>query len=201
MTSQQDLRSRRRDGEPGGAGEREVKKCIVGSVVFPPASISHRPLRGLGTFRFQDQSPVRPEAEVAVGSTALSARERCGRYGMTSHFIYFLEKKKRGAKSITCLLAEDGTPLTDPEKMQERTRAFYLFSPDPPDANACRLLRDDLPMVRTGNQDWLKLPLTLAKFQEAVYQMPTNKSPDINGLTVDCYQMFCEVINLDLVIN
>lgn len=55
-------------------------------------------------------------------------------------------------------------------------------------------------MVRTGNQDWLKLPLTLAKFQEALHEMPTNKSPDINGLTVDCYQMFCEVINLDLVI-
>lgn len=83
MTSQQDLQSRRRDGEPGGAGEREVKKCIVGSVVFSPGLRLPSAIAGLGTFRFQDQGPVRPEAEVAVGSSALSARERCGRYGMT----------------------------------------------------------------------------------------------------------------------
>ncbi|CAM2105792.1 unnamed protein product [Caretta caretta] len=32
-----------------------------------------------------------------------------------SHFFYALEKKRGAKKHVTCLLAEDGTPLTDPE--------------------------------------------------------------------------------------
>ncbi|KAG6937910.1 hypothetical protein G0U57_007758, partial [Chelydra serpentina] len=70
-----------------------------------------------------------------------------------SCFFYALEKKRGAKKHVTCLLAEDGTPLTDPAEMCGRARAFYasLFSPDPTNPNACRVLWDKLPTVSMGD--------------------------------------------------
>ncbi|CAM2112966.1 unnamed protein product [Caretta caretta] len=69
-----------------------------------------------------------------------------------SRFFYALEKKRGAKKHVTCLLTEDGTPLTDPTEMCGRARAFYagLSSPDPTDPNACRVLWDEFPMVSAG---------------------------------------------------
>ncbi|CAM5134109.1 unnamed protein product [Eretmochelys imbricata] len=118
-----------------------------------------------------------------------------------SRFFYALEKKRGAKKHITCLLAEDGTPLTDPVEMCGRARAFYagLFSPGPTDPNACRVLWDGLPTVSAGDRDRLELPLTLAELSEALRCMPTDKSPGMDGLTVEFYRAFWDVLGPDLV--
>ncbi|CAM2111235.1 unnamed protein product [Caretta caretta] len=118
-----------------------------------------------------------------------------------SHFFYALEKMRGGKKHITYLLAEDGTPLTELVEMCGRARAFYasLFSPDPTDPGACRVLWEELPMVSASDQDRLELPLTLAEFSEALRHMPTNKSPGMDGLTVEFYRVFWDVLGPDLV--
>ncbi|CAM5111522.1 unnamed protein product [Natator depressus] len=111
-------------------------------------------------------------------------------------------RKQGGAKKhVTCLLAEEGTPLTDPVEMCGRARAFYasLFSPDPTDPSACRVLWEELPMVSTSDRNRLELPLTLAEFLEALRRMPTNKSPGMDGLTVEFYRVFWDVLGPDLV--
>ncbi|CAM2112531.1 unnamed protein product [Caretta caretta] len=58
----------------------------------------------------------------------------------SSLFFYALQKRKGAKKHVTCLLVEDGTPLTDPEEMRGRARAFYanLF---PPGSNRSRAPR------------------------------------------------------------
>ncbi|CAM2118782.1 unnamed protein product [Caretta caretta] len=112
-------------------------------------------------------------------------------------------RKGGGAKKhVTCLLAEDCTPLTDPAEMCRRARAFYasLFSPDLIDPNTCRVLWDKLPVISVGDQDQLELPLTLAEFLEALRCMPTNKSLGMDGLTVEFYHVFWDVLGPDLVI-
>ncbi|CAM2108981.1 unnamed protein product [Caretta caretta] len=107
-----------------------------------------------------------------------------------------------GKKHITCLLAEDGTPPHgsggDGWEGQGLLRKPF-FPPESTNANACRVLWDKLPMVSTGNRDQLELPLTLAKFSEALCRMPTNKSPGMDGLTVEFYRVFWDVLGLDLV--
>ncbi|CAM2112891.1 unnamed protein product [Caretta caretta] len=117
-----------------------------------------------------------------------------------SHFFYALEKKRGAKKHVTCLLAEDGNPLTDPAEMCGRARAFYagLFYPDLTDPNACRVLWDELPMVSAGDRDRLELPLTLAEFSKALCRMSTNKSPSMDGLTVEFYRVFWDVLGPDL---
>ncbi|CAM2117343.1 unnamed protein product [Caretta caretta] len=118
-----------------------------------------------------------------------------------SCFFYSLEKRRGAKKHGTCLLAEDGTLPMAPVEMCGRARAFYasLFSPDPTDPNACRVLWEELPMVSTGDRDRLELPLTLAEFLEALCRMPTNKSPGMDGLTMEFYRAFWDVLGPDLV--
>ncbi|CAM4490618.1 unnamed protein product [Caretta caretta] len=118
-----------------------------------------------------------------------------------SHFFCALEKTRGAKKHITCLLAEDGTPLTEPAEMCRRARAFYasLFSPDPIDPGACRVLWEELPTVSTSDRDRLELPFTLAEFSEALCHMPTNKSPGMDGLTLEFYLVFWDVLGPDLV--
>ncbi|CAM2097568.1 unnamed protein product [Caretta caretta] len=96
-----------------------------------------------------------------------------------SRFFYALEKMRGAKKHVTCLLAEDGTPLTEPVEI---------------------VLWEELPMVSTSDRDRLELPLTLAKFSEALRRMPTNKSPGMDGLTVEFYRVFWDVLGPDLVI-
>ncbi|CAM4527691.1 unnamed protein product [Caretta caretta] len=91
-----------------------------------------------------------------------------------SRFFYALEKMRGAKKHVTCLLAEDGAPLMDPVEMCGRARDFYtsLFSPDPTDPGACRVLWEELPTLSVGDQDRLELPLTLAEFSEASVACP-----------------------------
>ncbi|CAM2106848.1 unnamed protein product [Caretta caretta] len=120
----------------------------------------------------------------------------------SSRFYYAVEKRKGAKKHVTCLLVEDVTPLTDPEKMRGRARAFYasLFSPDPTNTEAHRVLWTELPTVSVGDRDRLELSLSLAKLSEALCCMPTNKSPGMNGLTVEFYGVFWDVLSPGLVI-
>ncbi|CAM2118892.1 unnamed protein product [Caretta caretta] len=117
-----------------------------------------------------------------------------------SHFFYSLEKTRGAKKHVTSLLAEDGTPLTDPVEMCGRACDFYtsLFSPDPTDPGACRVLWEELPMVSVGDRDCLELPLTLAEFLEALHRMPTNKSLGMDGLTVEFYRTSWDILGPDL---
>ncbi|CAM2094758.1 unnamed protein product [Caretta caretta] len=67
--------------------------------------------------------------------------------------------------------------------------AFYAnsFSPDPTDTEARRVLWTKLPTVSAGDRDRLKLPLSLAELSEALRCIPTNKSPGMDGLTMEFY--------------
>ncbi|CAM2097127.1 unnamed protein product [Caretta caretta] len=118
----------------------------------------------------------------------------------SSRFFYALEKTRRAKKHITCLLAEDSTPLTDPVEKCVRARDYYtsLFSPDPTDPGTCRVLWEELPTVSVHDQDRLELPLTLAVFSEALRGMPTNKSLGMDGLTVEFYRAFWDILGPDL---
>ncbi|CAM2113946.1 unnamed protein product [Caretta caretta] len=117
-----------------------------------------------------------------------------------SCFFYALEKTRGAKKHVTCLLAEDGAPLTDLVEMCGRAHDFYtsLFSPDPTNPGACRVFWEKLPMVSVGDRDRLELPLTLAEFSEALCRMPTNKSPGMDRLTVEFYRAFWDILGPDL---
>ncbi|CAM2096327.1 unnamed protein product [Caretta caretta] len=81
-----------------------------------------------------------------------------------------------------------------------RARAVYasLFSPDLTDPSTCRVLWEELPTVSASDRVRLELPLTLAEFSEALHHMPTNKSTGMDGLIVEFYCVFWDVLGPDL---
>nr|P14381.1 RecName: Full=Transposon TX1 uncharacterized 149 kDa protein; AltName: Full=ORF 2 [Xenopus laevis]AAA49976.1 ORF2 [Xenopus laevis] len=116
-----------------------------------------------------------------------------------SRFFYALEKKKGNRKQITCLFAEDGTPLEDPEAIRDRARSFYqnLFSPDPISPDACEELWDGLPVVSERRKERLETPITLDELSQALRLMPHNKSPGLDGLTIEFFQFFWDTLGPD----
>ncbi|CAM2096344.1 unnamed protein product [Caretta caretta] len=56
-------------------------------------------------------------------------------------------------------------------------------------------------MVSASDRDRLEFSLTLAEFSEALRHMPTNKSPGMDGLTVEFYHVFWDVLGPDDVIH
>ncbi|CAM2117173.1 unnamed protein product [Caretta caretta] len=54
-------------------------------------------------------------------------------------------------------------------------------------------------MVSTGDQDQLELPLSLAELSEALHLMPTNKYLGMDGLTMEFYSLFWDILSPDLV--
>ncbi|CAM2116464.1 unnamed protein product [Caretta caretta] len=55
-------------------------------------------------------------------------------------------------------------------------------------------------MVSVGDREQLESPLSLAELLEALRHMPTNKSLGMDGLTMEFYHVFWDVLGLDLVI-
>ncbi|CAM2096251.1 unnamed protein product [Caretta caretta] len=74
-----------------------------------------------------------------------------------SRFFYALEKRRGAKKHVTFLLVEDETLLMDLKEMRGRASTFYanLFSLDPTDTNAHRVLWTELPTVSAGDRDRL----------------------------------------------
>ncbi|CAM2110698.1 unnamed protein product [Caretta caretta] len=119
-----------------------------------------------------------------------------------SCFFYTLEKR-RGPRNTSPVFWQRTAP---PSRIRRRCAGglgpeFYagFFSPDPTDPGACGVLWEELPTVSVGDRDRLELPLTLAEFSEALRRMPTNKSPGMDGLTVEFYRAFWDILGPDLV--
>ncbi|CAM2118680.1 unnamed protein product [Caretta caretta] len=133
--------SRRRDAAIGQL-EREVlelERCLAASPEDPSLC---------GACREKREELRALKDHQARGAFVRSRIRLLREMDRSSRFFYALEKKRGAKKHITCLLAEDGTPITDPAEMCGRARAFYagLFSPDLTNPNSCRVLWDELPM-------------------------------------------------------
>ncbi|CAM2100801.1 unnamed protein product [Caretta caretta] len=170
----------------------ELKRRLATSSEDPPLC---------GACREKQEKLQALEDHQAQGTFVLSHILLLREMDRGSRFFYTLEKRRWAKKHVICLLEEDGTPLTDLVEMCRRARAFYasLFSLDLTDPNSCRVLWEELPMVSTGDRNRLKLPLTMDEFLEALRRMPTNKSLGMDGLTVEFYHVFWDVLGPDLV--
>ncbi|CAM2106406.1 unnamed protein product [Caretta caretta] len=85
---------------------------------------------GTGGLRDGEASGRQPEDHRVRGTFVRSRICLLQEMDRGSCFFYALEKTREAKKHVTCLLAEDGTPLTEPVEMCRRARAFYanLFS-------------------------------------------------------------------------
>ncbi|CAM2096308.1 unnamed protein product [Caretta caretta] len=144
----------------------DLRPEVLGVAEVLPGRLLHLHMEGACWEKWEELRAL--DDHRARGAFVRSRIHLLGEMDRDSRFFYSLEKKRGAKKHVTCLLLEDGTLLTDPAEMCERAENFYahLFSPDPTNPTACRVLWDGLPMVSAGDRDWLELPLSLAEFSE-----------------------------------
>jgi len=115
------------------------------------------------------------------------------------NYLKALEKRKGRLRTISSVLAEDGSLLNDSESIHERIRVFYakLYSGTKVDVDACSILWNSLPEATTEDRERLEAPFSLEELTIALHSLSLNKSPGVDGLSCEFYNKVWDLIGLD----
>lgn len=112
----------------------------------------------------------------------------------SSKYFFDLEKQNYIRKSIRKITTNSGENLTDPQKILEYQKQFYedLLSSKRSKTRNYQSFIEKLKTPKLNLSDQLKCEGTtsLQECLDALNTMPKNKSPGIDGLTVEFYHFF-----------
>ncbi|KAK2897108.1 hypothetical protein Q8A73_013488 [Channa argus] len=117
-----------------------------------------------------------------------------------SSFFFNLEKSVARRKQMTCLKLPGGRLTSNPSEMRRHAVDFYsdLFSAEDCNMEHREKLLDGLPQLAQEELAALDSPLTLEELTDVVNQMATGRAPGIDGLSIDFFKRFWNVIGPDL---
>ena len=107
----------------------------------------------------------------------------------TKYFLN-LEKYRSGAKGMNTLLQENGEILKSPQKILERQQEFYskLYTSDPD--IEFKIDEINIPRLSDVEMNSTKGKIKLIELQDAIKGSKRNKTPGIDGLTLEFYIIF-----------
>ncbi|KAK3510233.1 hypothetical protein QTP70_031055, partial [Hemibagrus guttatus] len=114
-----------------------------------------------------------------------------------STFFFNLEKKGIQQKTMCHLRRPDRSITSDPAEMRSD---FYkqLYSAESCDAESAEDLLKELPQLHETQKEEIDRTINLQELTDAMSQLSTGRSPGIDGLPVDFYQHFWNVMGQDL---
>uniref|UniRef100_A0A3B1KAN1 Reverse transcriptase domain-containing protein n=1 Tax=Astyanax mexicanus TaxID=7994 RepID=A0A3B1KAN1_ASTMX len=117
-----------------------------------------------------------------------------------SSFFFSLERKYSESKHMHALYMADGRLSSDVNEIRERAVEFYsdLYKAENCSEECINVLMTDMPKLAEGDMNSLELPLTLTELKAAAFQMAPGRSPGIDGLPVEFYRAFWDLIGQDL---
>ncbi|KAI3363915.1 hypothetical protein L3Q82_001510 [Scortum barcoo] len=116
-------------------------------------------------------------------------------------FFFGLEKKNGQKKVIHTLLSDAGQELMEPSQIRRRAVEFYssLYSSEYEEEDTLQeKFCSELPQVSTETSSQLEEPLQLREVQAALQSMQGRRAPGIDGLTVEFYKAFWEILSTDI---
>ncbi len=116
-------------------------------------------------------------------------------------FFFSLERKNGQKRIIHALRSEEGILLSNPVAIRRRAIGFYekLYRSElrSDDINESVFFKD-LPRVSDEANAGISGALNLGELHKAVQSMESGRVPGIDGIPVDFYKCFWEVIGEDL---
>ena len=115
-----------------------------------------------------------------------------------SKFFLNLEHHNQEVKNITSLLNTNGAQISEPNEILEYITMFYknLYAPVSEkkfeSINECTFASDT--KLNQSDSDMLDKPITENDLYESLSDLPNNKTPGSDGLTVEFYKKFWKII-------
>uniref|UniRef100_A0A8P4KAC5 Reverse transcriptase domain-containing protein n=1 Tax=Dicentrarchus labrax TaxID=13489 RepID=A0A8P4KAC5_DICLA len=119
-----------------------------------------------------------------------------------SSFFFGLEKKQGQRRQIHSLLSETGQELTEPGLIRKRAVEFYasLFESEfKENEELMEEVCGGLPQISREANQQLDSPLTPQELYAALQSMQGRKAPGIDGLTVEFYKAFWDILAHDII--
>ncbi|CAM4639620.1 unnamed protein product [Lepidochelys kempii] len=119
----------------------------------------------------------------------------------SSRFFYALEKMRGAKKHVTYLLAEDGTPPhgTGGDVREGPSLLRKSFLPGPDQTWRLQSALGGAPYGQRERPRPARVASHSGRVLGSLRRMPTNKSPGMDGLTMEFYRVFWDVLGPDLV--
>ncbi|KAM4579169.1 uncharacterized protein V3H82_008444 [Fundulus diaphanus] len=118
-----------------------------------------------------------------------------------SSFFFSLERKHGQRKQIHSLLSDTGQQLSEPGQIRRRAVEFYrsLFHSEyKENEELLKEFCDELPQVSEETNAELGRPLGLQELHTALLSMQGQRSPGVDGLTVEFYKAYWDLLAQDL---
>ena len=117
-------------------------------------------------------------------------------------FFFHLEKQKLSKQLITEIDSPNGITKNDTDSITEEFRNFYkkLYKSKLNDSKAQDFLfqNAEVKQVTREESNFLSKAITVNEVKKAISEMKNNKSPGSDGLTVDFYKSFANMISKEL---
>ncbi|KAJ3585369.1 hypothetical protein NHX12_014090 [Muraenolepis orangiensis] len=116
-------------------------------------------------------------------------------------FFFGLEKKNGQRRVIHSLLSGTGQEITEPSQIRRRAVSFYstLYTSEYEEGETLSEgFWNGLPQVSEEANSQLEGPLTIQELQTALQGMQGRRAPGIDGLSVEFYRAYWDVLSNDL---
>lgn len=115
------------------------------------------------------------------------------------HLLATVVRSQMGSSHITKLISEDGVEVTDGNDISNVLMSFYrsLYSSGSSgnlDAMAAYLSNVSLPSLSDSSRLLLEQPISCEELEEALKLFPNDKAPGSDGLPVEFFKSFREVL-------
>ena len=185
------------------ANERRAERALLSRLAeHLKAQVDLGRLSCLGPYQSTLAELSRFDLEAARGAQIRSRIKWVEEGERSSAYFFRLEKKRSADRRISALRETDGTIISDITGLCHSVSSFYsgLFSSEPTDAAACESLLNNICSTLTPEQaslcDGL---LSVGECHISLLGMAGRKTPGSDGLPMEFYVKFWDVLGEDLV--
>ena len=116
----------------------------------------------------------------------------------SSKYFYGLEKIKASNKTIKFLITDSGERISHKDKIMAEQIKYYSKLCSSNKSVQFKYVNQTDIKLSDSDKERLDEPITFEEFSTAVFQMPNNKSPGIDGLSIEVIKVFFKQIGTQL---